>query len=298
MPLGTLAALTPEEAVARGHDVFDVTLVQWGMTISDSYPIASATGTKGFPITPQAVMIGPRSTVDRCWVSWNTQRPIPGTPMYLTRELSVDSPLFFAMPANERGVLTTAPTSLITDAQDKNMLMFFPTTPISFAPMLDAPPGIRSTVTPATYAKADGTVVAFGPDNISRPVLELRFFLKPGFCIPSTKRMPFFDWGTYNGLPVAVGVEYAAGYIPTFGRKNIVLQATSNKVGTTVRVAALRNANPDKPLQETTEGLKTTVAVNESLRFQFCDPAADWIIIYAAKTDVNADFTFNIVAYD
>jgi hypothetical protein len=296
-----LAAISPEEALQRGFDVFDVTLINWGFDVKDSYPIVNGplVPNLGFPFTPQGVMIGPRSTVDRCWVSWNNERTIPGNSNFVTREVSVDTPIFFSLPANapNRGI-TPAPASLITDAQDKNLLYFFPTTPISTIPAIDVPSGVRSTVIPTTYAKADGSVVAFfGGNLIINPVLELRFFLKSGLNAPPTKRFPYQNYvTTLNPLPAAV--EFTAALIPTFGRKNVIIQASCTKSNSVVRIAALRNSNPTIPMQETTEGQKTSTAVNQSLRFQLCDPAADWTIVYVTPGDNAANFTFTVTAYD
>lgn len=291
-----LSAMTPEEARARQHDVLDVTLVEWARATTDSYPIATATGVKGFPYTPRAVIIGPRSTVDRCWVSWNSQRTLSGSPLFMTRELSIDTPLLFGMPANSEGALTTAPVSLITDAQDDNMLFFFPTMPVPASPIGVTPPGVPSTVTPESYLQADGTEVEFGPDNISPPVLELRFILSSAVPVQATKRFPYQNWVNFpNALPAE---EYAAAYFPTYGRKNIIIQATSDEVGAIFRVAALRVTNQTLVIQETTEAQKTIAVANESLRIQLCDPMADWLIVYVTTASGNAGARIMITARD
>ncbi len=296
MATALLAGLTPDEAVSRGHDAVDVMLQDWGTNTKDSYPIATAAGISSFPLTPAGVMIGPRSTVDRCWVSWNTQIRIPGSPLFVTRELSVDTPLLFAQPAS-RGVLTTAPASLITDAQDRNLLFVFPTTPIAAVPSIDSPPGVRSTVAPANYVRADGSAAVFGPTNVVQPFLHLRFFLKTGLSAPSTKRFPYQNFASFT--PLQINTEFRAGIIATFGRKNIVIQTASSDPAATIVITALRNSNPTIPIQETIEGIRTTTAANQSVRFQLCDPAADWIIIYVTPTGAaNTSFSYTITAYD
>jgi hypothetical protein len=77
-------------------------------------------------------------------------------------------------------------------------------------------------------------------------------------------------------------------------------------VGSVVRLAALRNVNAFLdgggnaicPVQETTEGQKTSTAVNESMRFQLCEPLADWLAIYVTPGADGSTMAYTITASD
>ena len=299
MALFTITVLTPEEAVARGHDAFDVILSNWAGSALDTYPVVNSGARQAsFPFTPQAVIIGPESTVDRCWFSWNSQKPNIASfiPENLTRQLSVDSPLFFSQPAN-KGIITTGGAPSVK-GMTANLLYAYPTLPINAIPYINNPAGIPSTVIPATYLKADGAVTNFFADY-QLPVLHLRFFLKGGLSMPPAKRAPQFTQLPVNGgFVFGAGVEVQFAAIPVYGRKNIILQMRATTAAATFRVAALRGTNPTTALQETTEGLKTTVLANESVRFHLCDPAADWLFLYVNPSVDATDCGFTLAAYD
>src|SRR5690606_1035346 len=75
MALVVNTSLTIEDAVARGHDVFSVLLDRWGTANTDRFPpVLGGRPHPSFPYSVQGIALGPRSTVDRAWVSWNTQQ--------------------------------------------------------------------------------------------------------------------------------------------------------------------------------------------------------------------------------
>jgi len=307
MATNIVGSLTPEQAIARGQDVVDVLLQDWGSSVDDAYPILTASGVLGLSFTPAAVMIGPWSTVDRCWATWNSQSNGLGFERGVIKPLSVDTPISFALPGNNTG--TPIRTGLINpDAPDTaqfyNELFFFPqlVTPQSGS-VLDVPPGTQSALQPTQYVKTDGSTSNFGPDNIARNCLHLRFFLKAGVIPFSTKRFPYqVDSGdVFNTLPA--GAEYALVYVPIFGRKKIVVRCAANKAGAVFRVGMLRNSNASSglymtPVYETTDGEKTATVANTSLKFEFCEPLADWMVLYVTPALNATAVNFTVTAYD
>src|ERR1700754_3376308 len=131
MPASQLTLAFPEEALARGADIFEVLLADWGTDPSDRWPLSVvSTGNADqptFSITPVGVAIGPRSTVDRAWLSWNTQQEWQpgvfgeGFAQFLSRPVSVEQPIYFGVPAKDTGTLRSPLSNPIGTAMQQNL---------------------------------------------------------------------------------------------------------------------------------------------------------------------------------
>lgn len=319
MPASQDTLYSPEDATSTGQDIFEVVVEDWGTDSTDRWPLGAAGGMvtadqRGFPFTPAAVVLGPRSTVDRVWLSWNTFKKWPlgsGFQQFLYRTLSVDNPIVYSLPAGN-GVLNSA---LVGDtpigaAFTQGLIYFFP----GMSPTdPDFPVGsglVQSTFLPATYIKADGTVGTFGSNPLGTalfdtPVLHLQFVTNKAVPQLPTKRFPYQARSSGGNTTIGnLQDEYAVAFIPTFGRSKITVQMDGSEAGMVFRVGALRALNNSVAAgflcHETTEGEKTAAAANESVKFQFCDICADYIVLYATSAAVNLGTTtnFTVTAYD
>lgn len=300
MATSQITVWVPEQAVARAHDIFEVMLADWGTASTDCYPDAQ-TSQPSFPITPVGVAIGPRSTVDRCWVAWNTQQAWAGAlgasfAEFLTRPLSVGQPLYFGTPAKD-GPVISAPGNIRT-AMAEQLFYVFPR--MSTTPWPSTTGHIESTALPATLIKWDGTVVNFtAAEAFESPTLDLQFILKPGLPPPPTKRFP------YNAqLSGSIGpalTEVAVARFPTFGRKHVHITASSPQANVVYRVCSVRGLNNNvlNVPRESVDGLKTVVNASESVHFHLCDPCADYVTLYATPSVALAQVvSVFITAYD
>lgn len=308
-------SLLPEDAIARGHDAYEVLIKAWGTNPADRYPLV---GQPGFPFTPAAVALGPRSTVDRVLMSWNVLKTRVADlevqePEGMTRVLTFDRPLSFAQPSGRGYLATAGGTSFMRQAIEKGLLYFFP----SFGSVMDPgspdkPNRLMTTILPAHYLKADGTQVNF-PDTTDAanlwadaPLLQLQFYRRDGLVPPAGKRFPYqFRYNTAVAGPAVGAAETAIGFFPTFGRKAISIQVSGDVANITFRIAALRgltnleNAGGQNWIaQETTEGEKIAATANASTRFHLCDPCADYTIIYATSPGGAATVRYTVSAVD
>lgn len=343
MATSILTALTIEEAIARSHDVFTVLLEDWGTASTDRYPLAVAANgvtvinQAAFPQTPAGIAIGPNSTVDRAWLSWNTQKGLQPSlqiqePESMAHIITHERPLMFAQPAGvgrSTSVLTPPSGGFMRELMQLGLLYVLPSYGYSTGPEDAAGTVSRmaSTILPPQYYTFDGQLEDF-PTNegnnvffIDMPTLELQFILKPGILPPAGKRLPYqFRWysapanGGGVGVPgipeIPSGDETLVGAFPTFGRKTIVIGASATIGETVFRVAALRGltdiqnapgeVNNRFVPQETTEGQKTTPAADVMVRFQLCDPCADYILLYATSPGPGDDcyVRYTVTAYD
>ena len=306
------AAPIPNQINANGQDVVDVLMYNWGTNIKDCYPpILAADGitplnSPNFPFSPAGVTIGPRSQVDRAFVSWNYQARTPVQTRTMVRVLSLDAPLLWPQTSGSGGLLSTAADPVIATAQTNGLLYVtphvFPTGVTEAAnPGFGIAEGYMSTLLPEQYLKADGVLSPFysqaGDARVQLPILHLQFFLKPSALATPIKRFPYVN--AFRDSPLNPDEEQLMWGWPIYGRKTIGLMVSSSIAGTTIRIAALRNINRNYRIQETTEGQKQTAANDESLRFKFCDLAADYLLLYAtAPAGASRVINATIAAYD
>jgi len=95
-----------QDAQKRGDSVYEVLYTDWGMNIADSWPPNPG---PFMPLSIAGAAIGPRSTVDRAWLTYNLQQLFTGNALIALngqgpitsriRQLSVDTPLLFSQAA-------------------------------------------------------------------------------------------------------------------------------------------------------------------------------------------------------
>lgn len=295
---------------ANSQDVVDVLMYNWGVNIKDSYPpVLSSNGvtvlnSPAFPFTPTAVMIGPRSQIDRCFIAWNYQSGPQVQTRTVVRVLSAEAPLLFPQTTNVGHISSTDADPIIATAQARGLLYVTPHVFPVTVTEADSPgsnaEGFMTTLLPEQYMKADGSLQAFlsqttGDHQGELPLLHLQFFLKPSPLAQPTKRFPYHN---AVSIPATDDGEHLLWSWPVYGRKTISLQVRSSLANIPIRVAALRNVQRNYRIQETTEGEQTSTVVNGSMKFRFCDLAADYLLLYATRDGVNSTITATIAAYD
>lgn len=303
-----------EQINANGQDVVDVLMYNWGVNVKDSYPpvlfddgvTVKDINNPDFPFTPQAIMIGPRSTIDRAFVAWNYQAGSGIQTRTMVRVLSLDAPLLFPQTSGEGGIKATDADPIIAGAQGRGLLYVTPHVfPVPIAESANPGGGIQegymTTLLPDQILRTNGSAQDFydqsGSSRVMLPILHLQFYLKASGLAQPIKRFPF-----HNAMQLDIldpnTEELLMGW-PVYGRKTIAFQVSSAAADTTIRIAALRNVQRNYRIQETTEGEKTLATANVSERFRFCDIAADYLLLYASTPSIAPrTVKATIAAYD
>lgn len=295
-----LTPFTVDAAIASGHDVFEVVLENWGEAFEDRYPTEDQTS---FPATVAGVALGPLSTVDRVWLTWNAGRAFanntPISPWYMTRCLTAEHPIMFSQQAGE-GLSAINNTATYINEQRMYFTPFF----IGAEPSGGTPGDVSrmyGTIVPNEgfttdgYIDADGNIRAIPAprtdstdSNAFFPMLQLQFFLKRGLAAPSGKRAPA-TWKKRIAPTGAFGQRVACAYVPTYGRKYVSIAASADLAAANFVVGAVHgmngwpSSNADWAPRETIEGDLTATNANETVRFKLCDPLADYIILYVVN---------------
>lgn len=215
------------EAEQRGVDVYEVILGLWGSDPNgDQWP---PFGQVSIPVSLAAMAIGPKSLVDRAWVTWNMMKtaptvpanssevpPTPGSTTGRIRQLSLNSPLLFSQAANSTGVANTGYTDPTTRQEYTMALLnalyvwdteFNQAEPRSIIQSTNYGRIPNDTGIAATYIDLNGVIRAFGAQNdgvtggvVSTnfvpgfgwvpPLLHLYLYLKAPLIAPSTTRPP------------------------------------------------------------------------------------------------------------
>lgn len=348
------------DAAARGQDAWDLLVSEWGDTSVPSSDQSSAVfpafaaGTGGVqppgpPAStsqpppalpgaslalpaPAAIAIGPRSTVDRCWVLWDPQKVLPSANLWdYSRRLSVGSPLIFTQPANRYGVRSTS--GVITNGGGS--VTVFPSVPqgfsmpdnnnVDFSRWINDNEGVGTNFAGA-YIKADGTVATFGPHAAGTiaglvnpiwipPLLHLVFYLRaPVGAIP-TQRFPL-SVTVYAGATGAVypnspaagslpgGTESLVAMIPVYGRRTIVANMSAGAIGgntSDMRLALINWGNPNGVGtfgQEVTVFTAAAVTAGASVRTVISPAFGDYLMVYCKPNVAGNNFSATIVATD
>jgi hypothetical protein len=241
MPQLDFPSYTIQEASQRGDDLFELYFKDWGLGGEIQWPDF---GDPGVSISLAGVAIGPKSTVDRAWISFNLNKNAPditgGEPSSSlftnrVRPVSVDSPLIFGQPTNPSKTSTfTDPTltmvkygALYVYAQD-------------VVPGLSTPQPIYSALVNSTvynsYLDVNGVLRTISTSTCG-PLLHLYLYLKaPNIAIP-TKRAPM-TYGRKFAPPA--GGEQLLASIPTFGRNAVHVSLRADQLITSYRIGALR----------------------------------------------------------
>lgn len=300
---------TIDEALQRGYDVWELFFKDWGLS-SDNLqwpPVNTAS------LNPSlaGVSIGPKSTVDRVWLSYNLQKLSPDIPIdsgiILTnrlREVSVDSPLIFTQPSNEGKASTvTDPVismnkfgSLYVYAHDNDQGVFPSTHPPVYAPI------VNSTVY-NNYKDVNGVLQSVGgASTFVGPFLHLICYLKSPNIIPPPRRAPL----TTGALTqVNGGGEHVIAQIATFGRRTIHICLIADQI-TSFRIGALRVSSDGSlysgyTTQEEPLDSALAVAANTPVVLTPCvqsEVKADYINIYATLTAPNTNIKWSLTGYD
>jgi hypothetical protein len=309
------------EAESRGDDVYEVLVTGWGYPdgVNMSALQWPPAGEISVPVSLAGIAIGPRSTVDRCWVSYNLNKTGQQTGDGVTatdrlRYLSRDAPLIYTQQASP-GTTKNTPGSQndpINTMVKKGCLYVYPGVSLesTFDPnYYDGPPFEQlSTIVPSfvdggTYTDVNGVVRIIGIDAEAwaPPTLHLLCFLKPIIYTPQ-KRSPLL----YSDLiPVIGGSEQCIAQIPTFGRRSmhIMMMAKGGAGTATFRVGALRGmkfSNSTDAQEAPVDSISTPVAVDTPTILSYCagqDVYADYINLYATRS-ANGNILFQTTFYD
>lgn len=122
-----------QEAQQRGDAVYEVLFTDWGMFQTDTYPPSFTAGRlpvkdPSLPLSIAGAAIGPRSTVDRAWLSWNFQKQFTEDALVATagngplttrvRPVSLEAPLLIPIAANPNArIVQDSPYSLAEQVQ-------------------------------------------------------------------------------------------------------------------------------------------------------------------------------------
>lgn len=334
---------TVEDAVARAHDVFEVVFTDWGITGANP-PVDFTNlqfpqpGQPGLPITLAGIAIGPKSTVDRAWVTYNLGKRAnvtdPVTAYNLIRMVSVESPLVFTQASNpgQRNNPTNFddPVKTLTE---KGALYVYPFVdrPNSGAYAGSAVQVIQpgqpnallssrndSTVLPLEYRDANGVTRKLRNEIVPTdtrtafvsPTLHLYCYLKSPYHYPPTRRAPLQYRGVSNvplndGLPAD---ERCIVQVPTFGRRRIVVEAHMNPdltggVGNaTFRLGGIPSIGQLEDVQEVTLTTSAAVAAGVPVLLEFNTPGMDYVNLYVTCPVLlplaTAPMAYAVTAYD
>jgi hypothetical protein len=323
-----------DEAQQRGFDVYEVLFSDWGMTnplvapfVWDQWPpFPSPAISKSLA----ALAIGPRSTVDRAWLTYNLQKNAnvfdpANPPTTRVRHFSVDAPLLFVQPAGAPGAknFTTTPNifsvavdQVATMVVDGSMYVW-PFGQIVQPDLAYQPQNQTTMVQNNQYIDINGVTRPLPPpDNGSidsfgfqlnwvGPSLHLMLYLKPPLFAPPTKRTPLQAMATYQST-LGAATEGVLAVIATFGRRNAHIMMMADQI-CDFRVAALREGgfNPSSsitaPIEEPV-GSITGVAANTPTILPACScngPIGDYTIIYVTPQGGGTpNVRYQISAYD
>lgn len=316
--------LQVEDALATSQDVYEVQFTDWGVrTVPPGQTAINPNfqwpppGIKAVPASLAAIAIGPRSTVDRCWVTWDRQKltavipPGPESAGSMTesrpRPLSVGNPISFAT-ATKLGILGTVdpPPAKNNDpvtAMHFGLLYAFPKDTGDASQSIVDPNS--TTILPAKYADEAGVIQGLGLTLnplivFETPYLELLLYLQePKISLP-TARFPHFV--SASGQVTTLNTFELVAQLPIFGRKHIGLGLRNVTHATDYRVGFLRcireNLPPTtSPPFEVPAGSALAVPAGQAANFSFNNPCADYLNVYA-KVAAASFIDVELAAYD
>jgi hypothetical protein len=304
------------EAENRGQEVYEVLVSHWG--VSGGHPVTLPDNMQwppqsepSVPISLAGIAIGPQSTVDRAWVSYNLQKnratPFPinfPVPVNRIRRLSVDSPLMFTQGSNPAQNLGQVDNPL--PALNVGALYVFPETayglqlippPISF----NYPVPNETTILPSNYIDALGATRTFINEAgfTMNPLLHLYLYLRAPIIYAPVKRAPLQVKGTV--VFTHTHQEQVVAQIPTFGRKSLHIMMMSTTIAN-FRIGALRGVSQETGMQEQPVDSATAVAANTPTILSSCVQAnhdADYTNLYASiDPGGTQQVSFQLTAYD
>lgn len=320
-----------EDALARSEDAYEVEFKDWGWrgalptanvpSINFQFP---PPGQPGLSSSVAAVAIGPRSTVSRCWLSWNRRKPLDVKPadvvdraavISTTRELAVGAPLLFAQNS-AKGIL--GPTQSAYEAMQRGLIYAFPFGLPSAFPNVDGRGDQpltgqlgSTTATPHEYVDQFGALQAWPSDQTAeRPFLHLMLYPKLPAFYPPPVRAPMLR----SVANLIGGVGGVRKYLwPVYGRRSIRVSAISHAYDTGAArqadyfVGLIRNVNEgawsgvynQTPVFEVTAASALAVAGNTPVNLAIDHPGADYVSVTVRnKEDATMGFAVTMVAED
>ncbi len=313
MSLIDVPKFTVQEAAQRGQDVFEVLFESWGAPdlVTPSYRNLTypQPGQPGVPISLAGIALGPRSTVDRAWVTFNLQKP----PSVLTgeatasdrvRRLSLGTPLYFTQ-AGKTGTAPYGSTPLVPNNAVKQQFgegLLYVYSSNRFLSPPDAAMAIdgtirETTILCSTYIDAvTGAAVSLGNVDLvgyETPFLHLYLYLKAPIVPVPAKRFPM----QRRGAPILVaGAATHIASLPIYGRKHVRIVSHSLQP-MTLRAGLLRNMAPAGLVVESDRKTTTALAGIPS-EIVYTDPCADYLVLSATVTGADAAAGYSVTAYD
>lgn len=297
MPWQNAPAFPLDEAVANGQDVYEVIVTEWGLKEAGAPAPSAFINTlwpppvgnvvqPGLGVTLAGIAIGPRSTVDRCLVTYNLQGPkaVVVPQQDRVRRLSVDSPLYFVQAANA-GARADVALNPRDNQTTKQALYVW-----SGQTVLAEPNAFNINNVDGIFV--DKTVQFVGIDGAphqlflpgfsansafqEKPMLHLLLYTKPFLQMPAS-RAPMVRQGSRT---ITIGGQVVLGKLPVFGRKHISVRLFSD-VAATFKVTSLRALTDNAP--DNIEFLEVNTGVVPPLTavdYRLDHIGADYLVIY------------------
>lgn len=319
-----------EDALARSNDVFELEFERWGVREAAPGAVTPETnlqwpppGSRPVPSSVAAIAIGPRSTVDRCWYTWDRLKVLnippadnvdPNAVVSLPRIITREAPLLFSQATQKEPSLGQQFQSW-WDAMQFGTSYVFPWGPKpGFNDLTQGQGSVghggafgttTGYFTGQTFTTMFGTVVPFGPSEA--PFLQLQFFLKLPAFSPPTKRAAMARESVWE---LGAGNASYFAILPIYGRKNIGISLIShNYTGSPAqivdyRVGLIRNVNENptgafSPIFEVKAFEQLAAPANVPINVQLNNPCADFVSIHITNGLVGpASGAWTMVAED
>jgi hypothetical protein len=307
-----------DEAQQRGVDVYEVLVNNWSRNdVGEKNLQWPPAGQQAVSLSLAGIAIGPRSTIDRCWVSYNLQKHQLSTDVATTdrmRRLSVDSPLIYTQAA-----LRGTTPDLASDTPYQAQAETGPLIVTAYAGTFNTPanyagkqyPGglleygpVDSTVMPASYVDVNGAsrtfIVESSPPQPGAlfPLLHLLLYLKAPPSFVPLKRFPLVLRGDVS----VIGDDVIIAQIPIYGRKRIKLMIIGSAgVTYNFRIGAIRALADYSPIYEEPVDSVTGVPGGTPVVLSSCagqDLNADYLNIYATGSGGAVGAHYQLTAYD
>ena len=325
---------TIEDSIARNEEVYEVEFTRWGTRLDD--PSAGILpqenlqfpppGARPIPSSVAVAAIGPRSTVDRCWITWDRQKILkipPADVVYPERVVSMprivtcDAPLLF--PQSTRVTPSLPATQSWWDAMQFGTAYVFPWGPApGFNPAGQGSGGAShggkfGTTTGfyvgQTFVTLDGKVLPFTPEE--EPFLQLLLYTKPPLFAPPARRAAMLRSKVWSSTsdPNDNDDDGIVAIYPIFGRKRVGISLIShNFSGVPAKtcdytVGIIRNVNEDPlfepaPLFEVKAAEALGVPGETGINIQLNNQCADYVVIHIKTLTSPAGGALTVVAED
>lgn len=283
--------ITYQDAITRGLPVWEVLYENWGNAIAGagSNVAFPAIGSPSIP-TVYGVSIGPRSTVDRAFVSYDRQKVVSSAYPYL-RPVSVGAPLLFSQPA----AATQPVSSNMAAAPFSASSVAVFNSPLTAASASDGS-GFQF----STFRNSLGATSTFGVGGVGailvKPLLHLYFHLKPDF-VPPTQRAPFVS----TAQVIVGGARELIASIPVCGRKRVFVTAVIAGSGCVFDVGLVQQTGTGAPVASVGEvlaGTATTTIANQPVRIVINPADADFVNLYTTAGGGGTNLYWSVRAED